>query len=60
MAVNMIATNGQVRYHVDEFVIDTPADLNKLPSSCVPGSTAICISNSEVYMKNGAGEWVAI
>ena len=27
MAVNMISTNGQVRYHVDEYVIDTPDDL---------------------------------
>ena len=60
MAANMISTNGQTRYHVDEYVIDSPDDLKKLPLNCAPGSVAICTSNSEVYMKNGAGEWVAI
>jgi hypothetical protein len=60
MAVNMISTNGQVRYHVDEYVIDTPDDIKKLPLNAATGSVAICTSNSEVYMKNGAGEWVAL
>lgn len=60
MAVNMISTNGQVQYHVDEYVIDSPDDLTKLPPKCAPGSVAICTSNSEVYMKNGSGQWVAI
>ena len=60
MAVNMISTNGQVRYHVDEYVIDSPNDLKKLPREAAPGSAAICTSNGEVYMKNGSGEWVAI
>ena len=56
----MISTDGQVQYHVDEYVIDSPDDLNKLPPRCAPGSVAICTSNSEVYMKNGSGQWVAI
>lgn len=60
MAVNMISTNGQVQYHVDEYVIDTPDDIKKLPLNAAPGSAAICTSNGEVYMKNGSGEWVAI
>ena len=60
MAVNMISTNGQVRYHVDEYVIDAPEDLKMLPLNAAPGSVAICTSNGEVYMKNGSGEWVAI
>lgn len=60
MAVNMISTNGQVRYHVDEYIIDTPDDLEKLPPQAAPGSAAICASNGEVYMKNGEGKWVAI
>jgi hypothetical protein len=60
MAVNMMASNGQVRYHVDEYVIDTPNDLKNMPRQAAPGSVAICTSNSEVYMKNNSGEWVAI
>jgi len=32
MAFKMISTNGQVQYGVDEFVIDSPEDLKKLPA----------------------------
>ena len=60
MAYNMISTNGQVRYHVDEYVIDTPDDLEKLPPQAAPGSSAICTSNGEVYIKDNKGKWVAI
>ena len=31
MAYKMISTNGQVQYGVDEYVIDSPEDLEKLP-----------------------------
>ena len=60
MAVNLISTNGQVKYLVNEYVIDSPDDLKKLSRDSAPGSTAICTSNGEVYMKNGTGEWVAL
>ena len=56
----MISTNGQVRYHVDEYVIDTPDDLEKLPPQAAPGSAAICTSTGDVYMKDNTGKWVAI
>lgn len=58
MPIKMIATNGQVQYNVDEFVIDSPDELKKLPNRSAPGSVAICTSNGEVYMKNGSGQWV--
>lgn len=60
MAVNMISTNGQVQYHVDEYVIDTPDDIKKLPLNAAPGSAAICTSTGAVYMKDGSGKWVEI
>ena len=60
MAVNMMSTNGQVRYHVDEYVIDTPEDLKNLPPQAAPGSAAICTSTGAVYMKDGSGKWVEI
>ena len=34
MAFKMISTNGQVQYGVDEFIIDSPDDLEKLPKKC--------------------------
>ena len=60
MSKNLISTNGQIQYGVDEFVIDTPDDLKALPFRSKMGSTALCISNGEVYVKNSSGEWVAI
>jgi len=52
MAIQLIATNGQVQYHVDEFVIDTKDDLKALPRRSIMGSTALCLSDSNVYIKN--------
>lgn len=60
MAIKLISTNGQVQYDVNEFVIDLPEELQKLPPKSSAGSVAICTSNGEVYMKNGKGEWVVI
>lgn len=60
MAFNMISTNGQVQYGVDEFVIDSPDDLAKLPSRSKQGSVALDSSTGDVYIKNSKGEWVAI
>ena len=60
MAFKLISTNGQVQYNVDEYVIDTPNDLKKLPAKSAQGSVALCTSTGDLYMKNGSGEWVAI
>ena len=55
--VKMTATNGQIQYGVDEFVIDTPDDIKDLPRKSVMGSYALCLSNGSVYVKNSNGEW---
>ena len=60
MAYNILSQNGEVQYGVNEFVIDSPEDLKKLPDKTAMGSSALCLSNSEVYMKNSSGEWQAI
>ena len=60
MAISMISTNWNIQYNVDEFVIDSPDELKKLPKKSVSGSVAICTSTGDVYIKNGAGEWVEI
>ena len=46
-----------------EYILDTPEDLKELQElgkSCDAGSTAFIISTTEVYMKNGQGEWIKI
>lgn len=60
MAIKMISTNGQIQYNVDEFVIDTPEERKSLPRKSVMGSIALCLSTSDVYIKNGKGEWVLL
>ena len=60
MAFKKTDTNGQVQYNVDEYVIDSPADLEKLPKSSVMGSLALCVSNGSVYVNDGQGQWKEI
>lgn len=60
MAYKLIATNGQPQYGISEFVIDSPDDLEKLPKNCTMGSSALCLEDGTVYMKNSSGEWKEI
>lgn len=60
MAYQMISTNGQIQYNINEFVIESPEDLKLLPPKSAAGSTALCMSNGEVYMKNVSGQWSII
>lgn len=59
--VNIITDGGgHMTYGIKEYAIDTQADLKKLPTDAAPGSTAICIETSAVYMLNGSRKWVEI
>ena len=62
--VNILSHAGQVDYNTKEFILDTPEDIEILKAGkgqhCEAGSTAFVISTSELYMKNGQGEWVLI
>ena len=60
MAYKMISTNGQIQYGIDEFIIDSKEDLQKLPKRSMPGSAAICTSTGDVYIKNASGKWVVL
>lgn len=60
MAFKLIATNGQVQYNVDEFVVDSLDDFKSLPTRSAMGSTALCLSDSNVYVKNSKQQWVLL
>ena len=60
MAYKMTSTNGQTQYGVDEFIIDSPDDLDLLPKRSAMGSAALCLSDGAVYVKNSKGEWVEV
>lgn len=57
MGFKMTSTNGQVQYNVNEYVIDSPQDLNSLPKNAAPGSAALCLSDGSVYVKGTDNEW---
>lgn len=58
--VNLLSKGGHVSYGYREFCVDTEDDLGDLPVDTAPGSVAICIETSAVYMLNSKGEWVEI
>lgn len=57
MAYNLISTNGDIQYNINEYVVDEFNDLKKLPSNCKMGSIAYCIADGNYYVKNSKGEW---
>jgi len=60
MAYNLISTNGNIQYNIDEYVIDSPDDLEKLPKRSAQGSSALCTSTGDVYVKDSQGKWVVV
>ncbi len=60
MSIKMTSTNGQIQYNINEYVVDTPNDLEKIPQSAAMGSAALCLSNGSVYIKDGSGNWKEI
>lgn len=56
--VNIIKQNDNVSAYVKEYVVDYESDIEDISlGNTYPGSTCICIENSEVYMLNGEKKW---
>lgn len=56
----MIARNsqsGHTTYGLQEFTVDTEADVKMLPLDIPMGSTALCVETGAVYILNGNKEW---
>lgn len=62
MGIARIKQKDTVNAYYTEYVIDKVSDIADLPklSECAPGSVAICIENSEVYMLSTKGQWKII
>ena len=58
--ISQLRQSGHKTYGLQEFVCDTPEDLDDLPVDAKMGSTAFVISTSSLYMINSQGEWVEI
>jgi hypothetical protein len=40
-----------------DFIVDTEADISRLPECCV-GSSALVVESGAIYMVNASGDWV--
>ena len=49
---------GETLYGVKEFILDSAADVEKLPKDVRPGSTALVIPTSEIYILNSEKKWI--
>ena len=61
--INIIKKNDNISAYITEFVADTEADVQNLPTDLnkvYPGSTCIVVATSEVYMLNSSGAWVKL
>lgn len=54
---NVIKENDKSKYNITEFVCDSVEDIASLPNTVAPGSTAIVIKETRVFMLNNKGEW---
>lgn len=55
MAVKQISDDRDFDW--EEYIIDIPADVASLPTTCGWGSRAICISTGDIYILNSNKEW---
>lgn len=46
-------------YNRNGYQLDYESDLEELKTkNCAPGSEAFCLETSNIYIKNGSGDWV--
>lgn len=57
MAIQLLTTNGQTQYNINEYYVDYKKELEKLPAFCAAGSRALCGEDGNVYIKKGDGSW---
>lgn len=59
MAFSLVGQNGKAAYGVKNYVLDAKADLDNLPISGTPGSTAFVIEENKTYILGNEEKWVA-
>ena len=60
MAYRIMSQNGKDQYSLTEFVVDIEGDVASLPTDVAPGSAALIVSTSDVYILNTEKEWKKI
>lgn len=60
MAYSLMQVDSNVAHGVNQYIIDSAEDIEKLPRTCQPGSAALDASTGDVYILNNAREWKKI
>ena len=60
MSYTLYANDDNIAYGVKKFIVDTTADLAQLPKNITPGSSALVIKTSTIYMLSNEHNWEKI
>lgn len=55
--IQIMSSNGEISYGVNDYVIDTDNELNEIPSNAEGGSTAYSIESGTTFIKDNMNEW---
>ena len=58
--IGIMKDAGKNAYNLKDYVVDTAAEVNLLPTNCAMGSSAFVIETGDLYMLNSSGKWVKI
>lgn len=57
---SLYANNDDISYGIQKFIVDTIEDIEFLPISANPGSSALVIDTSSFYILNHSKKWVKL
>ena len=57
MSYTLYANDDNIAYGVKKFIVDTTADLAQLPTNITPGSCALVIKTSTLYILSNEHNW---
>lgn len=55
--IQIMSSNGEISYGVNDYVIDTDNELNEIPNNAAAGSTAYSIESGTTFIKDNMNEW---
>ena len=57
---SLYANDDNISYGIQKFVLDTDSDITNLPVDIKPGSSALIINSSNIYVLNHEKKWIKI
>ena len=57
---SLYANDDNISYGIQKFILDTEEDIEFLPISAKPGSSALVIDTSSFYILNHSKKWVEL